>query len=118
MSVSARIAAIAAVVVLITAGLVYLITSGQTVTGDGDILLVRGVGNSGNNFYGYPSARRLERVLRADRDLPLVSDDDVRAMVAAVAGRAARGEVDAVHFMVELAAVQRARARAEATPAK
>ena len=111
MSASTRIVLAAAGLLLAAAGLLYVIASGQTTTGAGDLLLIRGVGNSGNTFYGYPSARRLERVLRPDQDLPPVTEESLRGMVAAVAERAQRGEVEAVHFMVELAALQRARAQ-------
>ena len=81
-----------------------------------DGVSIRGIGNSGNTLYAVPSARRLSRAMKADRDLPLVTDEELRRAVAAVKERAFAGDVDAANFIIELAAVQRVAVAAAAAP--
>jgi hypothetical protein len=100
---------------LFFAGIVALL--GSTAS-EGDIVSIRGLGNSGNTVYSRSSRRSLLRSLRLDQGGPEVTDAMVRAMVASVLERAAKGEPDAVDFALELARVQReTAASAPPTPA-
>lgn len=74
---------------------------------EGDIVSIRGLGNSGNTVYSPSSRRRLLKAMGLDRGGPEVTDVMLRGMVAAVLERAAKGEPEAVDFALELARAQR-----------
>ena len=80
---------------------------------EGDIISIRGLGNSGNTVYASSARRRAFKALGLDRGGPEVTDAMVRGMVVGVLERAAKGEPEAVDFAIELARVQR---EAAATP--
>ena len=80
---------------------------------EGDIVSIRGLGNSGNTVYSAAARRRALKALGLDRGGPEVTDAMVRGMVVGVLERASKGEPEAVDFALELARVQR---EAVATP--
>jgi hypothetical protein len=94
----------------------FITIEGTSAADEDGTVSIRGVGNSGNTFYAAPTAHRLSRLLKVERDIPLVSDDELRLVVAAVRERALAGDAHAAHFIVDLAAAQR-RAAAAAVPA-
>ena len=114
---SGWLAAVACTGILALSITCLISVAGTSAAGEDGIVSIRGFGNSGNTFYGSPSARRLSRLLKVDRDLPPVTDEELRRIVAAVKERALAGEVEAAHLLVELAVAQRAPAAPAAAPA-
>ncbi|MBI4605473.1 MAG: hypothetical protein HY721_26200 [Planctomycetes bacterium] len=94
-----------------------LLMMGSTAAGEGDIVSIRGLAASGNTVYPASSRRRLLKSAGLDRGGPEVTDSMLRAMVAAVLERAAKGEPEAVDFALELARAQREAAAAAAAAA-
>ena len=85
---------------------------------EGDIVSIRGLGNSGNTVYSASARRRALKAVGLDRDGPVVTDAMLRAMVVAVLERAAKGEPDAVDFALDLAHARRQAAALTVAPAR
>ena len=84
---------------------------------EGDLISIRGVGNSGNTVYSSSARRRAIKALGLDRGVPEITDAMLREMVASVVERAAKGEPEAVDFVLELARAQREAAPSPLVPA-
>jgi len=98
---------IACVVLLAAPFLVGLVAMLGSTASEGDIVSIRGLGNSGNTVYARTSRRGLIRALRLESNGPEVTDAMLRGMVVAVLERAAKGEPEAIDFALELARAQR-----------
>jgi hypothetical protein len=81
---------------------------------EGDIISIRGLGNSGNTVQSSAGRRRALKALGLDRNGPEVTDAMLRGMVVAALERAARGEPEAIDFALELARAQREAAASSA----
>jgi hypothetical protein len=67
--------------------------------------------------YSSSARRRAIKALGLDRGVPEITDAMLRGMVASVVERAAKGEPEAVDFILELARAQRDAAASPPEPA-
>lgn len=109
------IGCIIAAVLFVSSVVVFIAAAGAIDTGTGDIVAIRGLGNSGNTIYAMPSARGVAKLLKLGPDAPVVTEDLLHKMVAAVCDRGLQGEVAAVYFAADLLEAQRAAAKAQET---
>src|SRR4030095_7893956 len=75
-----------------------------------EAVTVSGIGNSGNTFYtpGATFARSARKAVEIGV-APRILDDELRNVIDAIRKRALQGETDAAAFVIELAAVERAK---------
>ena len=98
---------IGCVVLLAAPFLVGVVALLGSTASEGDIVSIRGLGNSGNTVYSASARQRTLKALGLDRNGPEVTNAMLRSMVVAVLERAAKGEPEAVDFALELARVER-----------
>jgi len=92
---------------LLTAAFTALGLAGmKSIFGEGEGL-IRGIANSGNNFYIDPVANKLPGLMAASSSVPPVSDEELAATYAAVRARAQEGDLEAAAILFKLAELQR-----------